>query len=279
MQELNTLRRGVSSLDRRKKTQSQAINARRDLIVSNGWDQRTGSAPVLSSSNQILWGLPSEYKKLLIPELRAVRLGKEQYIYQQGEDIDHVYFPETAVVSEFMILEDGRMVEVAMTGREGSIGLNVLCSATTSASCVQVSQAGVASRIEISAFRRLMRVYPEVAQYFLPHLETYIRFLSQRAICNMYHSVEERLCTWLLMLQDRSQRTMLKLTHEQIARTLGVYRPSVTCIALDLRKQDVIDYSRGGITIEDRVGLQRLACDCYTELAPVAPASELELIH
>jgi CRP-like cAMP-binding protein len=101
-----------------------------------------------------------------------------------------------------------------------------------------------------------------------PYMDQYIRQLSQRAICNMFHSVRERFCTWLLLVQDRCGRKTLKVTHEQIARTLGVYRPSVTCIALEMRKENLIDYSRGGVSIKDREGMESGACGCYAELAP-----------
>jgi len=83
----------------------------------------------------------------------------------------------------------------------------------------------------------------------------------------MYHSVKERLCTWLLMVQDRCGRSTLNLTHEQIARTLGVYRPSITCIAQELREKKLIDYSRGGISICNRDRVEEVACTCYAELA------------
>ena len=98
-------------------------------------------------------------------------------------------------------------------------------------------------------------------------MDHYIRQISQRAICNMYHSVKERLCTWLLLVQDRCGKKTLKLTHEQIARILGVYRPSVTCIALEMRKDNLIDYSRGGLSIRNREKMEDSACDCYLELA------------
>ena len=97
-------------------------------------------------------------------------------------------------------------------------------------------------------------------------LDIYIRQISQKAICNMYHSVKERLCTWLLMVQDRCGKTTLNLTHEQIARILGVYRPSITCIAQDLRGSKLINYSRGGIAIVDRRRIELAACNCYAEL-------------
>ena len=121
-------------------------------------------------------------------------------------------------------------------------------------------------KIESAILRKLSKLNPELPVLFHTTLENYIRQISQKAVCNMYHSVEERFCTWLLMVQDRCSKETLKLTHEQIARTLGVYRPSVTCIALDMRKKKLIDYSRGGISIRDRRQMEDIACGCYTEL-------------
>ncbi len=159
------------------------------------------------------------------------------------------------------------MVEVAITGREGAVGFSSLFCSSRVANCTQVSQAGSAVRIEAGAFEKMLRVDPSLARIFSPHMDHYIRQISQRAICNMYHSVKERLCTWLLLVQDRCGKTTLKLTHEQIARILGVYRPSVTCIALEMRKDHLIEYSRGGLSISDRGKMEDSACDCYLELA------------
>lgn len=224
-------------------------------------------------SNVPLWGnlilssLPQDIKKLIEPSLRPVTLTKEQFIYQEGDELEFIYFPETAVISEFKILEDGRMVEIAVTGREGAIGLTSLFSdAHLSPNCCQVSQAGSAKKIDIETFDKLLRSNDQLRTAMSRFVDQYIRQISQKAICNMYHSVKERLCTWLLMVQDRCGRTTLNLTHEQIARTLGVYRPSITCIAQELRRARLINYSRGGISISDRKGTERVACTCYFEL-------------
>jgi len=235
-----------------------AINTRRSA---------TASVPVVTTNNLILKSLPKSLFETMRPSLRSVFVKRDQYLYMQDDRLDYVYFPETAVVSELRTLDDGRMVEVAITGKEGAAGLSSLVCSSRVANCTQISQSGSIIRIESSVLHRLMRVHPELGQMLAPHLDTYIRQISQRAICNMYHSVKERLCTWLLMVQDRSGRKTLKLTHEQIARTLGVYRPSVTCIALDLKKEELIDYSRGGITILDRSSLEDDACHCYLELS------------
>lgn len=224
------------------------------------------------SANMILGGLSDEMSAILAPSLRQVILTKEQFLYQEDDRLDYVYFPDTAVVSEFKILEDGRMVEIAVTGREGAIGLSSMFSDSHRApNCVQVSQAGTAKRLDALTFEKLLRSNEKLRMGLSHFVELYIKQISQKAICNMYHSVKERLCTWLLMLQDRCGRSTLTLTHEQIARTLGVYRPSITCIAQELRSSKLISYSRGGISIRDRQKVEQSACTCYMELGLPAP--------
>ena len=218
-------------------------------------------------NNLILRSLPAAVHGMLEPFMKTVTLAKEQFIYQEDGRLDHLYFPVTAVVSEFKILEDGRMVEIAVIGREGAIGLSSMFSASHLApNCTQVTQAGTAKRIDAANFEKALRSSPELREALIKYVDPYIRQISQKAICNMYHSVKERLCTWLLMVQDRCGRSTLNLTHEQIARTLGVYRPSITCIAQELREKGLIDYSRGGISISDRDRVEEAACTCYMEL-------------
>lgn len=228
-------------------------------------------APV-GSTNLILNGLPADMSRLLRPSLKPVVLTKEQFLYQEEDRLDFIYFPETAVVSEFKILEDGRMVEIAVIGKEGAVGLSSLFSDSHfMANCTQVSQAGTAQRVDAETFDKLLRSNEKIRTGLSHFVDMYIRQISQKAICNMYHSVKERLCTWLLMVQDRCGRQILNLTHEQIARTLGVYRPSITCIAQELRDGNLISYSRGGITICDRRRVEQSACSCYLEIGFSAP--------
>jgi CRP-like cAMP-binding protein len=224
------------------------------------------SSPVTESENFVLKSLPRGLFEILRPHLRRLYVNKEQFLFQQDDELEYVYFPETAVISEFHILDDGRMVEVSITGRESAIGIATLYEADRISNCVQVTQAGNVLKIESAILRKLAKLHPELAVLLHSYLENYIRQISQKAVCNMYHSVEERFCTWLLMVHDRCGSDMMKLTHEQIARTLGVYRPSITCIALDMRRKKLIDYSRGGIAIKDRERMEMSACGCYSEL-------------
>lgn len=222
--------------------------------------------PVAVYWNDVLNAMPKAALDIMEPHLKRMRVTKDEYLFQQDDSLEFVYFPETAIVSELHLLEDGRMVEVAMTGKEGVIGIPSLYNADNVPNCVQVIQAGTVLRIESEKLRELSRILPQLPGLLYGTLEQYIRQISQKAVCNMYHSVEQRFCTWLLMFQDRSTNDILRLTHEQIARTLGVYRPSVTCIALEMRKRRLIEYSRGGISIQDRPNMVRTACPCYADM-------------
>ena len=231
-----------------------------------------GVKSVPETTNFILGSLPQEFSRFLKPSTKPVLLRKEQFLYQEEDKLEYIYFPETAVISEFKILDDGRMVEIAVTGKEGGVGLSSMLSDSHFApNCTQVSQAGTAQRVEAAAFEKMLRSNEKIRLSLSHFVQMYIRQISQKAICNMYHSVKERLCTWLLMVQDRCGKRILNLTHEQIARTLGVYRPSITCIAQELRSGNLIDYSRGGIEIRDRRRVEQAACSCYMEIGFTAP--------
>jgi len=204
--------------------------------------------------------------ELLRPAIRTVKLKSEQYVFHQDDEVDYIYFPESAVISEFKILVDGRMVEVAIAGRDTAVGLSTFVSRSTRANCTQVVQSGTASRVVFSDFVRLTKGHRDLDRVLDAYLKRYFRQLTQKAICNMFHSVEERLCTWLLMLEDRCGRGQLILTHEQIARAIGVHRPSISRIARVLKKNELIGYSRGNLSIRDRAHMEKFACACYQEL-------------
>ena len=226
----------------------------------------SASEKPFKTKNQVLNSLPAGTLNALAPHLRKIDFQREQFLFQQDDMLDFVYFPETAVVSEMHLLDDGRMVEVAISGRNDAIGIACLYNADHISNCVLATQAGSLLRMESVLLRKYCAKVPELPGLLHSTLESYIRQISQRAVCNMYHSIEERLCTWLLLVHDLSGKDTLRLTHEQISRALGVYRPSVTCIALELRNAGMIDYKRGGITITDRGSLSQAACDCYQEL-------------
>ncbi len=217
------------------------------------------------AGNRLLASFPRAVYERIARNLRTVYLRRDDYIYRPGDRMEHIYFPQTAVFSEYQMLDDGRTVEIALVGHESAVGLMSAYSNSDAVNWTQVCVAGMALKIESDYFRYEIERETSVKTLLNDQLHSYMKFISQKVICSAHHSVEMRLCTWLLMLADRCGTGPLKLTQEHIARVLGVYRPSVTCIARGLRKQGSIDYVRGNVTIRDREKLQETACGCYRE--------------
>lgn len=218
-------------------------------------------------ANLLLSSLPRAVQDFISPQLRSVYVRRDDHIYRPDEPIGHIYFPETAVFSEYQMLDDGRTIEVALAGKESVIGSAAVFGPCPAVNWTQVCATGTALKIESELFRKAIGHDGAVRSIFNEQLNYYTRGISQKVICSAHHSVEERLCTWLLMFAERCSTSALRLTQEQLARVLGVYRPSVTGIALALKTRGVIDYVRGKVTISDREKLAESACSCYREIA------------
>lgn len=252
---------------------NSTLNSSKRIIDSLQWVggsyssrlfEKTPAKRVLT--NQLLATLSEETLEELSTHLESVCLSGSDYVYQPGDHVDFVYFPETAVISEFQILEDGRTVEIAMTGKEGVLGLLPLFNSGTAVNWTQVSVNGTALKINSRMFNLIMARHPGFQKILFEYITDYVRQISQRSVCNSYHVIEQRFCSWLLMIQDRKQSNKIPLTQEQIARSLGVHRPSLTHIAQNLRAKKIIDYVRGKIYILNRAELENSACACFTEL-------------
>ena len=213
-----------------------------------------------------LGGLPGVLLNKIRPLLKYTQLSKDDFLFQQDDRVDFVYFPETAVISEFQMLADGRTIEVAVTGPESAVGISAVWSTSAAVNCAQVCVGGAAYKIEIDVLERELTYSRPLQRWLHDQINAYIKQISQKVICNTHHAVEERFCTWLLMLHDRSRKSKFSLTQEYIAGVLGVYRPSVTCMAKSLREKNVIDYVRGQIFIVDKHKLKKMSCSCYSEL-------------
>lgn len=217
-------------------------------------------------ANRILFDLPEKDLEMLLPYAERVQLARNEYVCQPHEFIYSIYFPESAVISECQILEDGKMVEVAMVGKEGLLGISSLLNDSTARNWGQATIAGSALRVNAKIFREIFSRCAALQRIFFSYLDFYIGQISQRVICNSHHLIEERLCSWLLMIEERAGSGYVPLTQEDIARFLGVHRPSVTNIMQALREKQIIDYVRGNILILDREKLKNAACACYTIL-------------
>lgn len=216
------------------------------------------------SLNRILFNLPEKDYEKILPDLERVYLPRNEYVYQADDFMKYIYFPESAVISECQFLEDGKTIEVAMTGREGFVGVSPVFKEYSSQNWMCIAVAGNALRIETEIFQQIFNDCDSLKNILFDFVNFYIKQISQRVICNSYHKVEERLCLWLLMLQERTGKNELKLTQEQIARFLGVHRPSITHIMKWLREEAVVDYTRGKISVLNRRQLENSACVCYS---------------
>lgn len=218
------------------------------------------------SKNYLLAAQTGEIFAKLLPFFENVSLIENEYIYQPGDRIDFVYFPESGVVSEFQILEDGATIEIAMIGREGIAGLLSVFNIQRAVKWTQVSVAGNAFKLPVKILRDELNNSSSFQLLLFDYIQTYIGQITQRAVCVSHHTLEKRFCSWLLMLQSRQKTDKLPFTQEKVARLLGVHRPSVTLTAQTLRDRGLIDYMRGKIVIRNRHGLEKYACRCYSEI-------------
>lgn len=217
-----------------------------------------------SFANQLLNSLTDRDYANLAPYLETVSLSCGEELNKPGENINYVYFPEDAAVSQFQCFADGSTAEVIMVGNEGMVGLSAVFGAPPQPSCwTQAMTGGKVSRIKPDILKEEFSHNPSLQFLLLNYANSYIAQLSQRVLCNIRHVAEARFCTWLLLLQDRTQNECLQLTQEQIAVCLGINRPTVTILAQTLKENGVIDYSRGCIRILDRQRLENSACECY----------------
>lgn len=222
-----------------------------------------GEVPIsVFAENRLLARLVKENSALL-PLLEKVSLKSCEKLQAPEERTEYLYFPVTAVVSEYQMLADGATVEVAMIGSEGAVGLLALLETRSSVNWAQVMIPGTAYKIKSEALGKQLFCDASVTKPVFGYIEEYVRQISQRSICNSFHTIEERFCSWLLMLSERQNGSRFPLTQEQIAAALGVHRPSLTHIAQNLRKDQIIDYRRAVIAITNRSELKRRSCHCY----------------
>ena len=215
-------------------------------------------------TNKILTGLPGEDFARLLPHLEPVELVCDENLYFLGDPPDFVYFPETAVVSHLYVLSDGGTIEADMVGREGLTGLSAVFNSDSPDRWTKVTIGGTALRVKAEVMRHEFSLCGGFQQSLLAYAAERLAHVAQRAVCNGLHSVEQRFCSWLLMIQDRAGDERLPLTHERIARHLGTRRAGITELATELRARGHISYSRGLIRVTDRRGLEAAACECYS---------------
>jgi CRP-like cAMP-binding protein len=212
--------------------------------------------------NRLLVALPRDEYEHLLPHLEKVSLPLREILYDANEPIAHVFFPLVGVVS--LVIMDGRFtLEVGIIGNEGMVGTPVFLESDRSPTRAIAQIPGEAMRMEIKAFQKEMKRHGTLFGLVQRHTQAMINQISQSIVCNRRHSVEKRMCRWLLMSHDRVGTDEFPLTHEFLAQMLGVCRPTVTAVAGTLQKAGLITYHRGRITVIDRKRLEAACCECY----------------
>jgi CRP-like cAMP-binding protein len=215
------------------------------------------------TGNHLLDRLPlAEYRQLL-PDLEPVALTFQQVLYEPGETIRRVYFPTQAVVCLLAVMGDGTCVEVASVGGEGVVGLRALLGAESMPQRAMVQFPGQALRLRADALKGWASRGGPLAHLLPRYIGSFLTQVAQVAACNALHPLGQRFCRWLLMARDRVGSDEFPVTHEFLARMLGVDRPRVTEAAGPLQEEGLIRCGRGKVVILDRQGLVEASCGCY----------------
>ena len=216
-----------------------------------------------SKQNRLLAGLPDAEFTRWEPYLEKVHLPLGQVLAESGFTMDHVYFPTTAIVSLLYVLESGASAEIAVVGNDGVVGIALFMGGGSTPSQSVVQSAGDGYRLKAEIMKAEFDRSGPVMHLLLRYTQALITQMTQTAVCNRHHTLDQQLCRWLLLSLDRLSGDQLSMTQELIANMLGVRREGVTAAALQLQSAGLISYSRGRIRVLDREGLERRTCECY----------------
>jgi len=230
-----------------------AIRAEKSMLAAN----RSPAA------NSLLAALPLKECRHLLDELEQVALTYGEVLYEPGETIRYVYFPNDSLVSLLTLVDGHQALEVGLVGREGMVGVPLAMQIATSPVRALVQGTGTAMRMQAAPFIKAFRQSHALQRQLHRYTYSLMTQITQTAACNRFHVIEARLARWLLMTHDRMQASPFRLTQEFLSHMLGVRRVGVTKAARTLQQNKLISYTRGNITILDRKGLEAAACSCY----------------
>jgi CRP-like cAMP-binding protein len=213
--------------------------------------------------NRLLLALPSRNLKRLMPELENVSCERAQVLMDADSALDHVYFPDSGVVSVVAVYADGSVIEMATIGREGCSGMQAILGAKRSSVQFLVQIPGSAAKMSRAAFTQAMQSMPSFRSVMEAYIQAFLEQVMVSVACNGAHSLKQRLARWLLMMRDRSDSDVLLITQDLLAEMLGVQRPTITNVAREFESAGLIERGRRQVTILDRQGLTKASCECY----------------
>ncbi len=216
-----------------------------------------------SVENRLLAALPREEYERLRPQLHEVSLTLGEVVYEFGGHLDFVFFPTDSIISLLYTMENGTSAEMGLTGNDGVVGIALFMGGGTMPNRAVVQSAGGALRMKAKVLQDEFAQGGPFQRLLLRYTQALITQISQTAVCNRLHSVEQQLCRWLLLSHDRIKSDELIMTQELIADMLGVRREGVTVAARRLQDAGAISYVRGHITVLDREKLEATVCECY----------------
>ena len=216
-----------------------------------------------AQSNRLLGALEPASLKRIEPHLQRVELKLGAVVCEAGGLLKHAYFPQGSVLSLLTVLENGSAIETANIGREGAFGLFAAMYSRVSFNRCLVQLEGDMVRCPIALLQSEFKHSDHVRNLFVSYSETLLSQIQQTVACNSLHTIEERICRWLLMMHDRAQGKSLPYTHEFLSHMLGANRKSVTLAAQAMQADGLISYRRGKIQVVDRPGLEKASCECY----------------
>ena len=214
--------------------------------------------------NRLLAALATGDIEPLLSQLELVQMRLGDMVYEPGEQLEHAYFPTTAIVSLHYVTASGATCETSGVGNEGVVGVSLFMGGDSTPSSAVVHTSGYAYRLQRRVMRQEFNCHGSMERVLLGYVQALITQISQTAVCNRHHSVEQQVCRWLLMTLDRIPSGELVMTQELIASVLGVRREGVTEAAGRLQHAGYIRYRRGHVTVLDRRGLETRACECYS---------------
>ena len=220
-------------------------------------------SPADLKSNDLLAALPPDALLRWKPQLQSLDMPLGQVLYESGGAPGHVFFPTTAIVSLLLVSENGSTSEIAVVGREGLVGISIFMGGGSTTSRAVVQCAGQGFELDAGLMRDEFDLGGAAMHLMLRYTQALITQMAQTAVCNRHHSLDQRLCRWLLLSLDRLTGSELVMTQELISANLGVRREGVTEAALRLQLAGVIQYARGHIKVLDRPALEARSCECY----------------
>ncbi len=213
--------------------------------------------------NHLLAHIAADELERLLPDLELVSLKLGDVIYESGERMEYVYLPTTAIISLLYIMENGSTAEIGVVGNDGLVGIAIFMGGDTTPNRAVVQSAGKTLKIKAGKLKQEFTRGGRFHNVCLRYTQALITQISQTAVCNRLHSVDQQLCRWLLLSHDRLPTDRLIMTQDLIANMLGVRREGITHAARRLQSEGYISYARGDMTILDRKGLENCVCECY----------------